>query len=251
MTRHQRQDDIVDCVNRRGRMTVEALAAQFSVSAETVRRDLAALAAEGRLQKVHGGAVRARLSVEASLQDRLLQDAEAKRIIAEKLPAAIAPGDTLFVDTGSTTLACATVLAGRGAYTVITNSLDIARVFGQAAQGSRVFVLGGQFVAGNAETVGAMTVLQVADFQTDHALLTVAAADADAGAMDADFDEAQVARAMHRQARQTVLVAAASKIGRRAAHRVCAWSDVDVFVTDQPLAGSFARALDEAQVRVL
>ena len=169
----KRHNDIVDAVNQHGRLSVEKLARRFGVSAETIRRDLSALSESGRLQKVHGGAKRARLSTEASFQARMSEEAEAKLHIAEKLADTIEPDDTLFIDTGSTTLACARALAQKGAFTVITNSVHIAETFDRARNGASVHLIGGRFSTDNAQTLGPMAIEHIGGFQTDHAVLTV------------------------------------------------------------------------------
>ncbi|MCR9121635.1 MAG: DeoR/GlpR family DNA-binding transcription regulator [Phyllobacteriaceae bacterium] len=250
MKLRKRHGDIVDAVNRLGRVSVEQLARRFDVSAETIRRDLTLLSEAGRLQKIHGGAKRARLSTEASFQVRVGEEAEAKLRIAEKLTLAVEPGDTLFIDTGSTTLACVPALLARGAFTVITNSVHVARTFDAARNGSTVFLLGGQFGSGNDQTLGPMAIEQIAGFQADHAVITVAAINAQTGAMDASFEEAQVARAMRRHARNMVVLATGAKIGRSAAFRVCRLDEIDMFVSDQEPGGAFQTALATAHVEV-
>lgn len=246
----KRHGDIVDAVNRHGKVGVEQLARRFDVSAETIRRDLTFLNDAGRLQKVHGGARRARLFTEASFEDRMGEDAGAKMLIARKLADMIEPGDTIFIDTGSTTLACAAALTDKAPLTVITNSVHIARTFDGARNGSSVFLLGGQFGTGNDQTLGTMAVEQIGGFQADHAILTVAAINAETGAMDASFDEAQVARAMRRNARDTVIVASAAKAGRTAAYRLCRLDEIDILVSDRAPDGAFATALANARVEV-
>ena len=242
----QRQGQIAAIIGRDGQVSVEALAERFDVSTETIRRDLGLLAEAGVIQKVHGGAKRPRMQSESSFQQRMVENAEAKRTIAGKLAHIVERGDTLFIDTGSTTLACAEQLAPTGGMTVITNSLRIAQVFGTAGLENAVYLLGGSYGADNAETVGPLAIRQVEAFQADYAVLTVAAIDAEAGIMDANFDEAQMARAMIGRARQLVVVADATKFDRRAAFQVCALSDVDMLVSDQPpdpiLAGSLRAA---------
>lgn len=245
----QRQNGILDVVARDGEATVESLAAVFAVSAETIRRDLAQLAQSGVLQKVHGGARRLRLHAEGSFEERLSEDAGAKAIIAAKLARLIQPGDTLFMDTGTTTLFCARELAAVPGLTVITNSIRIAEVLGRGSGGARVYLLGGWFSADNAETVGPMALEQVARFQADHAVLSVAALDA-LGAMDADFDEAQIARTMGAHATNVIAVAQAAKLGRKAAYRICAMDEIDMLVCDTVPGDAFAAALAAAQVEV-
>lgn len=244
----QRQTRILDVVARDGEATVEALSAVFDVSAETIRRDLAALAETGQLQKVHGGARRLRLHAEGSFQERMAENAAAKTVIAGKLAGIVEPGDTLFVDTGTTTLIAAEALARIPRLTVITNSLRVAQLIGRADAGSRVFLLGGLFAADNAETLGQMALQQVARFQADHALIGPAAVDAAVGVMNADFDEAQIARAMCDHARNTIVLAHGAKLGRKAAFHVCRLDEIDVLVCDERPSDAFAAALEAARV---
>ena len=141
----QRQSQIAAIIGRDGQVSVDALAARFDVSTETIRRDLGQLAEAGVVQKVHGGAKRPRLQSESSFQQRMTENAEGKRAIAGKLLGVVERGDTLFIDTGSTTLACAEELAPTGGMTVITNSLRIAQVFGAAGLENAVYLLGGTY----------------------------------------------------------------------------------------------------------
>ncbi|MEE4120735.1 MAG: DeoR/GlpR family DNA-binding transcription regulator [Paracoccaceae bacterium] len=255
MKPRDRQDRILQIVRRDGSASVEALAETFAVSVETVRRDLHDLASTGALHKVRGGARRIRLATEGSFEERRMEQAGAKAAIARTLAAAIAPGDTIFLDTGTTTLACAEELARIDGLTVITNSFRIAQRLGgsggtSARDGARVFVLGGAWSADNAETVGPMAIEQIGRFQADHAVLGVAAIDAEAGAMDADFDEAQIAHAMIGHARHVIVLAHAEKHGRRAAFRVCRLDEIDVLVSDRQPEGHLAAALGRARVEV-
>ena len=242
----QRQTGILGVVAEAGEASVEALAARFGVSAETIRRDLAHLAESGALQKVHGGARRLRLHAEGSYRERMAQDAGAKTMIARKLAGIVAPGDTLFMDTGTTTVACAAALVAVPGLTVITNELRVAQVLGQGD--ARVFLLGGAYAHDNAETVGPLVIEQIGRFQADHAVLTVTAVDTLAGATDADPDEALVSRAMIDHARTTVVVANAAKLGRVAAFRVCRLDQIDMLVCDETPPDAFVAAVQAAGV---
>jgi DeoR/GlpR family transcriptional regulator of sugar metabolism len=243
-----RQSRILDVVARDGETTVDALALSFNVSAETIRRDLTVLAETGALQKVHGGARRLRLYAEGSFQERMADHAQAKAIIAEKLAGVIEPGETLFMDTGSTTLIAAEALVRVPRLTVITNSLRIAQVMGRG-EGTRVFLLGGRLAPDNAETVGAMALDHIARFQADLAVVSPAALDAQ-GPMNADPDEAEVSRAMIAASARTILLAHAAKIGRKAAFRICRMDEVGMLVTDEQTGDAFAAALAAAGVEI-
>jgi len=249
MKPHDRQRRITALVGQSGHQAVETLAVRFEVSTETIRRDLGVLVDAGAVQKVHGGVRALRMHAEGSFAERMAEDAVAKARIAQRLAQLIGPGETLFIDTGSTTLACAEALRAIAGLTVITNSVRIAQAFG-ADSDAQVLLLGGRFAAGNAQTVGPATVAQIAEFCADRAILTPAAIDLDAGIMDSDLDEAQVARAMIRHARSTIIVAAAAKFGRRAAHRVCRFQEVDALVTDREVTGSLAAVMQANAVSV-
>lgn len=247
----ERQAKIAEIVGRQGRMTVEALSAHFGVSAETIRRDLGELAESGAVQKIHGGVKPLKLHLEGSFQERMAEDAAGKRVIARKLLGLVEPGDTIFIDTGSTTLICAEELSVLERLTVITNSVRIAQVFASADNGASVYLLGGAFSADNSETIGPIAIEQIASFHADHAILTVAAIDHEVGATDANFDEAQIARAMARNSRHVYVVASGAKFGRRAAFSVCTLTQIGVIVSDSSPSPEFLKALRASDTEML
>lgn len=244
-----RQQRIRELVSRDRRARVDELAGRFGVSAETIRRDLARLAGEGAMRKVHGGARPLRLFAEGSRAERAAEGAEAKARIARRLAELVEPGETLFMDAGTTTLACAEALERTEGLTVITNSVEVAQRVGRSGSAS-VFLLGGAFRPADAETVGPLVIEQVGRFQADRAILTVAGPDAGTGATDSSFDEAQVARAMIARADSTVVVAHADKMGRRAAFRVCALHEIEMLVCDRPPPDDLAARLGAARVEL-
>ncbi|SMY08610.1 DeoR/GlpR family DNA-binding transcription regulator [Flavimaricola marinus] len=236
-----RQREIVELVDHRGEASVDDLALAFDVSPETIRRDLAVLAEAGALQKVHGAARRMRFLGEGSFAERMMDHAGAKAEIARKLIAHIRPGETILMDTGTTTLAASAALASVPGLTVVTNSVRIAQAMG----GAEVLLLGGRYRADNGQTVGPETIAQIAQFQADAAVLTVTAIDEAAGAMDADLEEAQIARAMRNHARRCIVLAHGAKFGKSAAHRICPLSEMDVLVCDVLPEPSFVAAVAE------
>lgn len=254
MKRADRQRLILDRIARSGECTVEALVASFGVSPETIRRDLAQLAEDGAIRKVHGGARRAALLTEASFEERQREDAAAKALIGRKLAGLLRSGETLFMDTGSTTLACAEAIVARDGLrelTVITNALRIAEVLGAAPGGHRVFLIGGGYRGGNCQTYGPLAIEAVGRFHADRAVLTVSALDAAAGGTDADFDEAQLARAMIANAGNLVIAAHSAKFGRRAAFAVCRPGEIGVLVSETRPPEPLAAALEAAGTEMI
>lgn len=245
-----RRAAICDLIESRGEASVEALAEKFDASLETIRRDLSALADAGRIRKVHGGAVRVSLHKESAFGERAKQNALAKQIIAQKLAEVVSPGQTLFMDTGTTTLACAQTLAEVPDLTVITNSFRIADVITRKGSSSNVIALGGNYRHDNAQTVGAATVAEIGRFRVDHAILTIGTLD-DRGGYDFSAEEAQVARAMRDSADQLCVVADLSKLNRRSTYQVCDLQDLDRLILDDSPDDALNEALRAAGVKVL
>jgi len=248
MKPHERQPQIEALIRREGEVSVEMLAQRFDVSSETIRRDLGLLAERGRVQKVHGCARSPRLIHEPSHGERQTTAAGAKAAIARRLSDAVEPGETIFVDTGSTTLAAAETLAAVPGLTIITNSCRLAERIARAGADATIHLLGGRYGADNAQTTGIAVIHQLQAFRADRAILTVAALDPEQGAMDASLDEAQIARAMIRNARTLTVLADATKFGRHAAYAVCATEEIDLIITDEHLEKAHKEALQDKGV---
>jgi len=244
-----RQAEISDLIARRGEVSVGGLAEKFDASAETIRRDLTILADAGQIRKIHGGARAISPQGEGVFDVRMRRNALAKRLIAEKIVSLVAPRQTVFLDTGSTTLICAEAMTRIKKLTVITNSTRIAATFAEGSGGADVYLLGGRYRCDNAQTVGNDTTTEVARFRADAAIITVAAIDAGA-AMDFSNDEAQVARAMIAASAQTVIVADHTKFNRAAPFNVCNLDGINILVTDKAPDAPLERALFDANVNV-
>lgn len=225
-----RRARIAELVERDGEVSVDALAADFQVSPETIRRDLAALAGSGELQKFHGGARRIRLQTEESFDDRMNEAAAEKNEIGRKLAEVIAPGSFCFMDTGSTTLSCAHALSATEGLSIVTNSPRIAQVMARGAGQARVHLVGGLYKLDSAESVGPEAIEQISRYNADYAVVGVSALDPTAGPTAADYDEAMVARAMCAHARKIIIVAHADKFNRQSAYRICRMEEVDLVI---------------------
>lgn len=262
MRPHQRQEAILNLVASRGRVMVDDLATRFGASRETIRRDLGALAGLGRLRKFHGGAERntarhngSDRSAEGPAEEgpfawRMQRNRAAKQAIARAAAALFHPGDSLFIDTGTTTVYFAEELARRGGMSVVTNSATIAGIVA-GTPGNAAYLLGGAVRADAAETVGPLTVEQVGNFRADHVVLTVGALNAEAGAMDYLIEEAEVARAMVARGGQLTVLADSSKLGRSALFEICPLGQIHSLVVERPVTGSLAGMLAAAGVRVV
>lgn len=225
------------------------MAEKFDTSLETIRRDLAVLVEAGQLRKVHGGARALMVQGEGEFEVRMRRNALAKHQIAEKLIDLVSPHQTLFMDTGSTTLICAQALARIRNLTIITNSTRIAATFSEGRGGAEVYLLGGLFHGGNSQTVGGETMRQIGCYRADMAIITVGGIDG-GGVMDFSNHEAQVARAMIAAAGQVTIVADGSKFNKPAAFRVSDLQGIDQAVFEKMPDAALKVALKTAEVTV-
>lgn len=245
-----RQIEIVNIIRERNRVAVDELARILHISKETIRRDLTELSRVGKVYKFHGGASLPMATGEGHFRDRMSENAAAKALVASEAVKLITPGETVFVDTGSTTLYFAEKLAEFSDITVVTNSAEIARVISLSSSHSKTFLLGGEFNADNRQTVGSMAISQIRSFRAHHAVLTIGGLDLRTGIMDFCIEEAQVARAMIEQAESVTILTDRSKFGRIASFEVCSLDRVTNLVCDQLPSEEIKSALLEAEVKI-
>lgn len=214
MRPRDRRLKITDIVRQQGRVSVAMLVTEFNSSPETIRRDLKKLSRSGIIQKIHGGAILPGIQGEGPFQQRMGEHVAAKRQIAKKASQLISPGDTVMIDTGSTTLIFAEEISQLKNLTVVTNSVEVAKVVARANNGSSVYLLGGKYHSDNRETMGAMVMSQLAHFHAQHVVLTIGAISATAGVMAYDMGEVEIGSAMLARASNAIMLADSTKFNR-------------------------------------
>lgn len=249
MLRSERQAAILRAVTEKGSCSVSDLARALAVSGETIRRDIKAMARDGAVHKVHGGVRRADPVRESAFDQRLRENAEAKRIIAARAAREVRDGDSVMLDTGSTTTYLAQALRDHRDLLVTTNSVDIARTLA-TRNGNRVYMAGGELRADDGAALGPSATTFIAQFRVRVAFLSIAAIDPGDGYMDYHLTEAEFSRVVIERAERTVIVADRSKFGRRALVRVAGLGAVDLLITDAEPRPPFPRLLAEAGVEV-
>lgn len=251
----ERQDAIGRMLTQAGRVAVVDLARAFDVTAETVRRDLAAMESAGMLRRVHGGAVAAdRVSTaETALGERGSANAPQKDAIARRAMAAVAGVGSVYLDAGTTTANLAATLAARpdpaGTLEVVTHSIPIAHSLCTSAAFD-ITVIGGRVRAVTAAAVGAETVRRIEGLRPDVAFVGANGISAGFGVSTPDPDEASVKRAIVGAAQRVIVLADSSKQGAEYLVRVAALGEIDVLVTDRQPRGPLAHALAENDVEV-
>jgi DeoR/GlpR family transcriptional regulator of sugar metabolism len=243
----QRRALILDEVRRRGGVRVNELTRKLNVSDMTVRRDLEALARQGMIEKVHGGAVPV---VEASTHEPGFEaksglELSAKEDIARSAAAMVAPGSAIALSGGTTTFALAHHLVDVPDLTVVTNSVRVADVFhaaqrtGSAAGGPRTgaatVVLTGGVRTPSDSLVGPVADQAIRTLHFDILFLGVHGISVEAGLSTPNLAEAETNRRFVRSARGVVVVADHTKWGTVGLSSFATLEEVDALVTDAGL----------------
>ncbi|MCE0491726.1 DeoR/GlpR family DNA-binding transcription regulator [Pantoea sp. Mb-10] len=217
-------------------LSTERIIHELGISRETARRDIIELEAQGLARRVHGGLVAVNSQPEPPLQVRRNAQAKEKRAIVNAAAQQLQPGQTLFLDAGTTTTMLAEALRGVAGLTIVTNSLQAALALSAAEEhetlNNQVILLGGTMMAGAQQTRGEMTLAEIYRYHADVALLSPVGIDARSGASSFHPHEAAIARAMVQQATRTILLADHSKLGVVSRTTYAAVSDVDLLICD-------------------
>ena len=237
MLGERRRRDICQLIEKLGYAESRQLALSLGVNVSTVRRDLEALADAGLIQRTHGGAmpVTDGNPIDVPYEVKKHQRLEEKRAIAKYAAALVSDGDSLVLDSGSTTYALAQMIRGRSDLTIATNDLRIAHYLAEGG-GVRLLVTGGQLIDSVFTLVGPSALTTLANLQVDWAFLGADAVDPDAGVTNVNTVEVPIKQAMLAAAARKVLLADSSKFGRRALAAVVGIDAFDHVVTDAGLS---------------
>ncbi|MEH3157389.1 MAG: DeoR/GlpR family DNA-binding transcription regulator [Gordonia paraffinivorans] len=253
MYAEERQQAIADEVASHGRASVTALAREFAVTSETVRRDLAVLERAGAVRRVHGGAVTvdAIRPSELDVTERAgARPDEKMRIGAAACRFLPSDGGSLVVDAGTTTIQAAARLPRDRGLTVFTNSLSVASTVADHP-GADLHFLGGRIRGITQAAVGPAPLASLSDLRVDVALIGTNGLTEDHGLSTPDIEEAAVKSAMIASAQRVVVLADSTKIGREDLRSFGDVGAIDVLITDDGIDPAFSARLSALGVEVV
>jgi len=246
----QRWNRLREMVRAGGAVRVDQLCRELGVSPATVRRDLEELERLGQVRRVHGGAVRVDTRLEEPpFDDKTAIAAREKHRIAAAAAKLIAPGETVYLDGGSTVLELARLLRERTDLTVVTNSLRAAQEL--ADRGPRLILVGGALRRRSQTTVGPLTDPLLGELHPDKAFMGTMGLSLERGLTTSDPGEAHTKKLAMRRSREVVLLADSSKIGKVSFASAGRIDDVHVLLTDGGVDRAFARELARRGVKLI
>ena len=246
-----RRQEIVQQVQKLGKITVEELCALFSVSPATIRNDLTELEKQGALQRTHGGAIcRNPAGYELTTQEKAVKNVKQKQAIAERALEFIRPGDVIALDTGTTTYELAKLLNTVPNLTVITNDLRISAVLEQYPDVT-VIVLGGMVRHRFHCTYGSSVMDALNSLYIDTAFIATNGFSLRRGLSTPRIEMADIKNKMIRVSGRVILMADSTKAETEAFTSFAPLKDVDILVTDAGIDDAFAESLGELGVEVI
>lgn len=245
----QRKKEMLELVRSQGFLSTEALAKHFSVTTQTIRRDVNELAKTGLLRRHHGGAGLPSSVENLGYQARKMFCSSSKVRIARTLAKQIPDEASLFIDIGTTAEEVAKALCDHKGLRIITNNLNAASILSEK-RNFEVFITGGIVRSGDRGITGEATIDFINQFSVDFGIISISGIDAEGILLDFDYSEVRVAQTIIARSRKVFLIADHTKFGRDAMVRICNISDVDALFTDQSPAEKMVKLLAASHVEL-
>lgn len=250
----ERRYQILELLKINRAVTVKELCDALETSEATIRRDLAIMEEEGKLERTHGGAIlyeeQDLVNEENYYQKETVHVAE-KRSIAERGFQLIQEGDAVLLDSGTTTLELAKLI-GRSQMnlTVITNSATFSAILA-GNPNLTLILLGGKVRLNTLATVGSIAIEALKRLHVNKAFVGVNGISLENGLMTTDLEEADIKRAMIQSAKETYVITDSSKFKKMAMCRIVPVTMVDAVITDADLPAAIEAQLLENDVQVI
>jgi DeoR family fructose operon transcriptional repressor len=242
-----RQSQIIELLKTNGEAKIPELKSMFDVTEMTVRRDLEKLERHGILKRTFGGAILA--SQDLTLRERTVSQAEEKMRIGRCAAALVQPGDSIFIDGGSTTLQVARHLPEQSAITVVTNAINVAAQL--AERSISTIVIGGVLVEATNSMIGSIAVESISRMAFDKVFIGATGINARHGFSNSNMHEAEIKRIAIQQAKEAYIVSDHSKFGEQVLVSFATLSDINKIVTDTMPDQELLSACQTAGVEVL
>ncbi|MGD9563301.1 MAG: transcriptional repressor AgaR [Pyrinomonadaceae bacterium] len=239
MLTEERRGAIVDLLNENGKVRVKDLSKTFKTSEVTIRTDLKELHRRGLAFKSHGGAVLpTNLTREPSLSEKFDKQLAEKARIGVAAAEFISNGETIILDSGSTTHEVAKRIKERQELTVITNGLNIAMELA-GCRGIQVILLGGVMRHGSLSIIGHFAERMLEQLTADKLFLAADGCTLEFGISTPKFEESQINQAMVKISHERYLIADSSKFGKNSLSRISSLWEMNTVITDDALPDDY------------
>jgi len=246
-----RRNEILKRLQEHGKVKVENLSKSFSVSSVTIRNDLEFLEEKGIIHRIYGGALlREVVSHDKELDEKQKLHAEEKKRIGQAAADMIVDGESIVLDSGTTTLAIAESIKDKHDLTVMTNAINIA-VELAGLENITVMLTGGTLRKKSYSLVGPEAESAIQKYYFDKFFLAVDGFDMNHVLTTPNPLEARLNRLMIDQSQEVIVVTDSSKFGRRSFSVICDVSEIDTVITDKGIGESYRNETKNKNVNVI
>lgn len=247
----ERQQKILQHLDLRQRININEICGMYAVSEATARRDLETLASDGKIQRVHGGAIAlSPTPPEAPILLRQAEQSELKYRIGIAAAAQVQDGETVFLGSGTTVLEAARILRGRHKLTAITNSLPVVNALA-GAEGITVICLGGMLRDSELSFIGHITEQALAEVRADKVLIGTRAISLEHGLMNEFLPETLTDRAILKAGSEVFVLADHTKFGRTGAVLLAPLTSIHTVITDEETPAEYVVPLRKHGLRII
>lgn len=247
----ERQVEIQKWVEKENRITVQQICESFKVSEATARRDLESLSEAGKVQRVHGGAIRVHLAPpEKPFMERTVAQLDEKQRIGRLAADLIEDGESVFLGSGTTVYEIAKNLHSKNNLTIITNSLLVIEELNQD-EDITIISTGGILRKSEQSFIGHITEQTLRELRVDKVVAGIRAISLDQGLTNDYLPETMTDRAIMGMGSQLIIVADHSKCDRVSTVFVAPLKKVDILVTTREAPGSFLQAVRDFGITVM
>ena len=248
-----RRAGILDELESKGQVSVSELSKSFNVSEVTIRNDLAQLEKQNMLIRARGGAIKIKMrdiGLDSPLSDKMREHFQEKQKIGRKAAKLISEGDTIILDSGTTTAEVAKNLQQFKDLTIITNAINIATILAENYD-FNVFVCGGFMRKKSLSLVGVMADENISSYYCDKLFLGVDGIDRKHGLSTPNVEEAHLNSVMIEVAKKVIVVTDSSKFFRRRFAAIAPISRIDTLVTDDGISDQDKQMLEQSGIEVI
>ena len=247
----ERQKQILSLLTKQGRLSVAEIVEQFSVSEATARRDLESLASDGKVQRVHGGAIAVEAAPpELPILERESEQADEKARIGLAAANLVSDNETVFLGSGTTVLETAKHLRDRKNLTVITNSLPVLNALAGLKEVT-VISLGGMLRDSELSFIGHITEQALAEVRVDKVIVGTRGVSLEHGLTNDYLQETLTDRAILKIGREVIIVADFTKVNRVATALLAPLDSMQTFITDSKADKKFIQELKKLKINVI
>ncbi|VAW26222.1 Transcriptional regulator, DeoR family [hydrothermal vent metagenome] len=249
MLKRERQLEILSQLEESKKVLSTELSLSLNVSEDTIRRDLKELANEGKLLKVHGGALTTAQKVYAFRENEIF-DHDKKLIMAKKALTLIEDNDVLIIGGGTTNMELVSIFPPDLGITVFTYSLPVAMRLSDHPK-IDVILFGGKLMKSAQVTVGLDMIQNISNMRADACFLSTSGIDIDTGLMEIDWEISQLKKAIIRVCDKVVIMSTVEKIDSKQRFLVCGIDKINHLITESDSDLNLLQGFKKRGVQVL